>query len=204
MTKNQVFLNFDQAHWQESVKKLEVVLTNGDGWHYYDLDYCDDHTKLLVGLLHSGKIALYEHLYPHKSDFDLEITKKAHIFRSLMKKRNLSQALLDMAELFPQDYDVKESFNNAVYFPTLKAFIRCEGLKPVYLIQFFKADVCCDKVLVFPGWDPPEVSRYYTFERIISKEAFLNIMEAFSLKILERDSALKKPFDKVIPVVQDF
>ena len=74
-----------------------------------------------------------------------------------MRKRNTGQALLDMAEIFPQDHDVNETFKKAVYFPVLKANIRCEGLKPINLLQLFGSDACCDKVIVFLGcWEPAE------------------------------------------------
>ena len=123
--------------------------------------------------------------------------------KSCMIMKNIACLFIKIS---PQDHDVNQTLNNAVYFPVHKAYIRCEGLKPINLLQLFGSDACCDRVIVFPGyWEPTEKIRFYSFVRVISKDSFLNIMESFSKIIFERDSAIIRnlTYDKIFPDVSD-
>jgi hypothetical protein len=60
---------------------------------------------------------------------------------------------------------------NALFFPHIKAFVRCGDLKPEKLFDFLKYDGC-ERVIVFNGAKPDENSlleAYYSFEMTVPK-----------------------------------
>ena len=199
MTVKLVDFDFSADHYKQAVDKLDHILS-ADGWGRYGLLYDQDETILLTRLLHLGGIAVYEHTFPYKRDYTQEVRQRADLLGSLMRKRGVSEALLEMAELFPQEHDVKETYNKAVYFPELRAYVRCSGLSPEYLLELFERDGC-DKVIVFPGWWlSDDESEYYVFELVMPRETFLTVFEAMRNKRFERLSeAIRNLPDSVIP-----
>ncbi len=63
-------------------------------------------------LLHQGFLTVYEHTYPQSSDYSEETERQAEAYRGIMRKRVLSEPLLDMAKIFTEEYDREQTEHN--------------------------------------------------------------------------------------------
>ena len=159
-------------------------------------------------LLHQGFLTVYEHTYPQSSDYSEETERQAEAYRGIMRKRVLSEPLLDMAGIFTEEYDRTQTEHNAVYFPVLRTYIRCDGLKPEYLLELLKRENC-DRVVVFSGYQFSDAeSAYYTFESAAPKETLLEILQhEADRRYQEMCEALAKcnaKIETIIPDVREF
>jgi hypothetical protein len=141
---------------------------------YESLDY---YFGIMKRLLHYGTLKASENVYPKIDCHSPEAQKRARIMMRIMRKRSMDSALLDMAELFPYEHDLKQRLSNNPFFPEISAFIRCDGLKPELLVEMLKQEDC-EKAIVFPGYALTDThDAYYVFESAVPKEDFLKILE---------------------------
>jgi len=161
---------------KESHDKIDFILCYSGPGASYLLDIFRD-ARLLKELLQQEILSVSEHTYPKFPKHSPEAEQRAERFCVLMNKRNVHEDLLDMAELFDGRYDEERDYCKSVYFPELRVYIRCDGLKPEYLLDMLARENC-DRVIVFPGyWFSDTENVYYTFECAAPKDILLEILQ---------------------------
>ncbi|MDR1638711.1 MAG: hypothetical protein LBC41_03950 [Clostridiales bacterium] len=140
-------------NFKESFDMLSYIIVRSS-WHSY-LDLEDYHTELLIKLLHRGGIAVYESRYENADSYSDEVRRKADRYASIMRKKVVSEAILNMVNTFPDLKHDDRTMLNAPFFPELNAYMRCDGIKPDDLLCLLKQDYC-KTVLVFPYYDLPD------------------------------------------------
>jgi hypothetical protein len=155
----------------DDLNKLEGILCSGH-WSDKALNYEDEHTILLIRLLQTGGIAVYRRGYAQKEDSP-EIRRCAGEINAFMNKRYVSQTLLDIAGIFlTHEYDGGKTEYNSLFFPELKAFVRCGGLPPNRLIELLERDGC-EAVFLFPDYTPDDGDAFFAFMLVMPKEMLL-------------------------------
>ena len=187
----------------ESAERLEGILCSG---HWSDMgpNYEDERTRLLLRLLHTGGIAVYKRSYIQRMDASLELMNRTRKMNWYMRKRHVSQTLIDIANIFTAyEYDAGRTTYNSLFFPELKAFVRCGGISPDKLFELLEQDGC-DMVMLFP--DAYEEDFFYTFSLAMPREEFLRKLEEMQENIAE---VIRKVNEKLgmafpsIPNVED-
>jgi len=144
----QIKFDFSGDGGLENLKVLEDILHSGH-WSDKPLNYEDERTILLMQLLQNGGIAVYKRGYEQK-EVTSEIRRRAEEINIYMKKRYVSGTLLDIAGIFlVHEYDKSKTEFNSLFFPELKAFVRCGGLPAYKLIGLLEQDGC-EAVFLFP------------------------------------------------------
>jgi len=158
-------------------EKLEGILCSGH-WSDRTLNYKDERTKLLLRLLQIGGVAVYKREYTPMTDASPEIRRRANELNMFMNKRNVSQMLLDIANIFfSHEYDGAKTIYNALFFPALKAYVRCGGLPPDRLLELLEQDGC-EAVMLFPDIraDAGDEDIFYIFMLAMPKDMYLDTL----------------------------
>lgn len=168
----------------EAADRLEDILCSGN-FGDRGLDYKDEHTLLLLRLLANGGIAIYKRAYTKRTDTPPEIRRRAGEINHIIRKRYVTQTLLDIADIFSEyEYDGGRTVYNSLFLPELKAYIRCGGLPPDRLFEMLEQDGC-DMVLLFPDAQFAEGDFFHAFSRVMPREAFANALAEMNERILE-------------------
>ncbi len=184
----------------ENLTMLEDMLSSGH-WSTRYLNYRDGRTALLMRLLHIRGISVFKRAYTPNKDVSEELRNKARIISGIMHKQSVGQTLIDIASIFAdRQYDVSKTVFNSLFFPELKAFVRCGGIPPDRLLDLLERDGC-DKVFLFP--DAYGEDYYYAFIRSMPLKDFLKAIEEERAEVLAAMSeALRRvEYDGVIPTV---
>ena len=175
----------------ESAERLEGILRSGH-WSDRGPNYEDERTRLLLRLLHTGGIAVYKRSYIQRMDASLELMNRTREMNWYMRKRHVSQTLIDIANIFTAyEYDAGRTAYNSLFFPELKAFVRCGGISPDKLFELLEQDGC-DMVMLFP--DAYGEDFFYTFSLAMPREEFLRKLEEMQGNIAE---AMRKANEKL-------
>jgi len=174
--------DFSGDGFLESSERLERILRSG---HWSDIgpNYEDERTRLLLRLLDIGGIVVYKRIYNKRTDASPELRRRAGEISLFMHKEYAGQTLIDIAGIFSDyEYDAGRTTYNSLFFPELKAFVRCGGLSPEKLFELLEQDGC-DAVMLFPEAYGEDF--FYAFSRAMPRENFLNALEEMQGNILE-------------------
>lgn len=164
-------------------EKLESILCSGH-WSDRSLNYEDERTKLLLRLLQIGGIAVYKRAYTQKEGTP-EIRRRANELNMILRKRHISQTLLDIAGIFfSHEYDGRRTEYNSLFFPELKAYVRCGGLPPDRLLELLEQDGC-EAVMLFSDFRTDGEDVFYAFMLAMPKEMFLDALGEVRERIME-------------------
>ena len=167
----------------EAVNRLEDIICSGN-WGIEALNYQDEQTVLLLRLLQIGGIAVYKRTYTQQ-EASPEVWHRAEEFNDFIRKRHVGYPLLDVARIFYEHkYDGSRTEYNSLFFPELKAFVRCGGLPPEKLLGFFERDGC-EMVILFPDVQFEDGDVYFAFTLSMPKELFHEAVEQMRKRTLE-------------------
>ena len=174
MKDNLTKVEFDfLADSKRAVDRLDEIMARG-GWWSDRISPNEDYTLLLIRLLHVGGIAVYERVYPLKREHSPETERRAWALREIMRKRDMSGSLYDIAELFPEDFDAYKTVFNSAFFPEPGVYVRCGALSPDRLFELLEQDGC-EGVALFPNYAlSAEEGVFYFFARIMPRDALLS------------------------------
>ena len=167
------------------------------GWNSLHLheQLIDEETKLLFSLLQHNIIRVFECIYAHKYNFPEEFMRNANFIACVLRKRSVHNALYNALDIF-SDYapDLSQTENNALFYPDLKAFIRCGDLSPAKLFELFeKAD--CEKIILFQdACISGKESAYYIFECTLPKQVLNDLLQKM------RDKRLAQMFKHIAAI----
>ena len=131
----------------------------------------DDETKLLLFLLQYDYVKVFECTYTPKQDFSEESMRHANYVADVLRKRSAHRSLYDALDIFSSYApDLSHSKKGFLFYPDLKAYIRCGDLTPKKLLELFETEDC-EKVILFPDASISDTEDvYFTFECILPKE----------------------------------
>ena len=164
--KSPVILDFGGDEW-EAVKKLEAILCTTPWNHYLNIyDDTPNETKLLLELLREKAIVVGE-VYYTRAEITEEHIRKASEYLLYLHKREIDHNLLSIVNFFSNhEIDIPLTDRFALYYPHIKAYVRCGDLEPVKLFDLLRNDYC-EKVIMFNGAttdDGSEYEAFYSFE----------------------------------------
>ena len=187
-----------------AVKQLEDILRSGH-WSDSPLDYNDERTMLLLRLIRTGDIKVYKREYIQVTETP-ELWRRAEELNLFIRKRYEGGILLDIANIFSgYEYDRSKTEFNSLFFPELKAYVRCGGLPPYRLFGLLEREGC-EAVFLFPGdYYPYDESVYFAFTIAVPKELFLEELEKTNGRILEMmheiANRIMEEDDSIIPSI---
>lgn len=158
----------------EAVNKLESVLCNTPWYQHLNIyDDTPNETKVLIKMLRKKALVVSEVYYMPLTKITDEIRKKANEYLDYLYKKNVDCDLFNVAGFFlNHEFEKPPSDRNALFFPHIKAYVRCGDLKPEKIFQFLQRDGC-ERVIVFNGTQPDEncpEEAFYSFEMQAPKE----------------------------------
>lgn len=187
----------------EAVEKLESVLCNTP-W-YQRLNIYDDtpnETKLLIRLLRERAIVIGEVYYTPLEKITDEVREKAEEYLDYLYKKNADSDLLNIAGLYlNHEIEKPPSDRNALFFPHIKAYIRCGDLRPEKLFQLLQKDGC-ERVIVFNGAQPDENSpeeAFYSFEMQAPKSYIIEQLAELQEERCQGFYDAVKKYNDIIP-----
>lgn len=186
-------ITFDfQQDGMSAYDTLDGILFSS-GWKHLSVtqETADIETRILVPLLQKDYLRIYEQRYAPTPDITKEMTVSAVRLARFMRKRDPDGAVYNLLRQFGQyEPDLPHTRCNALYYPELKAYVRCGDLQPRILFELL-TDADCTKVILFPLTQISEQeAAYYAIEYMKSKEKLaVGIQE---LKREAMDSAMKK------------
>ena len=168
--------------------RLDNILFTS-GWNSLHLheQLIDEETKLLFSLLQHNIIRVFECIYAHKYNFPEEFMRNANFIACVLRKRSVHNALYNALDIF-SDYapDLSQTENGALFYPELKAFIRCGDLTPEKLFRLFEK-VDCEKIILFPDACISETEdAYYIIECTLSKQVFIDALQKMQNEHMSR------------------
>ena len=167
-----VEFDFSDGALEDTLNKLESMLSSGH-WSSRGINWEDKQTAgLFLWLLQSGGITVYKRPYRRRDDPSPELRDRAAQLSMLMHKQFPSQTLIDIADIFSDyEYEPGRLEFNSLFFPKLKAFVRCGGIPADRLMGLLEWDGC-DMVLLFPDFHGENF--FYAFCRAMPREEYLN------------------------------
>lgn len=175
MVENITQLSFD-FNDIGALRRLEDILCSGH-WSERGLNDEDMRTKFLLQLLQAGAIIIYKREYIQKFDASPKIQQRANALHLLMGKRNIGQAVLDIADIFFDYAYEPKTIYNSIYFPKLKAFVRNGNLPPERLFELLEYDDC-DTVMLFSDMQSDGGTFFHAIHRSMPRELFSKELEA--------------------------
>jgi len=157
-----------------TIEKLEDILCRGH-WSNKPLNYDDHHTALLLRLLHIGGIHVYRRAY-ERQDTTPEIRQRANELNDVFNKRDVGQALFDIARIFGgYPHDGARRMYNSLFVPELKAYVRNGALPPEKLLDFFEQDGC-EMVTLFTEIYDGEENAFFAFTLAMPRELYMEAL----------------------------
>ena len=191
----------------ETVNKLESILCTTPWNRCLNIyDTSPSETKLLIELLREKSIVVGE-VYYNPGEFTDEITNKAKSYLFYLAKRDVDYNLYTVARIFSKyEIDISLTEKIALYYPDIKAYVRCGDLSPEKLFELLQKD-CCERVIIVNGAKPNENSAeeaYYSFEMRTSKSYILERLEKLQDEKMEAIYKVmeKSNIDNVFPDVK--
>jgi len=106
-------------------------------------------TRLLFMLLQCEAMKIYECDCLYKSRFEEEFQREADKIADILQKRSVKHPLYNALHMLSEyTPDLNRTLHNALYYPELKAYLRCGDLSPEKLFDLLAAGDC-DKVILF-------------------------------------------------------
>jgi len=160
---------------RKSYEKLEQIICSshwGSGIDIFGI-LNDDH-RLLFDFIEKGVIVIDECEYElQEPSADSEA---ARMIMSMLGKRSHHHVLRDMAVLFADEpYEMSRYYRNTLYLPSLKAFVRADGMKPENIPKMLQLDGC-EKIILFPYYPLDEKTAYYELSLAVEKESFVDYL----------------------------
>lgn len=203
-----VDLDFSINGGLAAVKYLEDILSSGH-WSDRPLDLNDEWTMLLLRLIRFGDIAVFKRVYAPKKATP-ELMRRAHDLNMFIKKRHDGGILIDVANIFAGfEYDGRKTEYNSLFFPELKAYVRCGGIPPDRLLELLWQEGC-ETVFLFPVRYAEYDDAYFAFTLTEPKGQFLeevekthdrisDMMHEIARKLEEKNGHLFPKLDFEIP-----
>lgn len=173
----QILFNFEQDG-MKAFDRLDGILFSTN-WNHLPIstEFSDSETGLLFALIRSDLLRIFEYRYVPNYDPSPEIQHKATQLAYCLHKRQVPQSLFDVLELFaehePEPY---QNECNAMFYPDLKAYVRCGDLTPKNLFEMLENEDC-EKILLFQGTCVSEKeSVYYMIECTLPKQKLFEIL----------------------------
>ena len=203
----QIILDFEKNGIQ-AYNRLDSILFSS-GWNHlpFTQELSDMETKLLFPLVSSNLLRIFEHCYAPNHDHSAEVLRKADYLAALLHKRNRSQSLCDLQEIFAKyepDLTQPRIRCNALFYPELKAYIRCGDLFPQKLFELLE-DEDCETIILFPDTCFSDTeSAYYTIECTLPKKKLFEVLEKMKIEALtEAANAIEQAnlYSNIIPTL---
>lgn len=132
-----------------------ILYSSGRKGLSIDLGYAEE-TQLLFALLRCEVMKIYECDCLYKIEFTEDFRREANKTANLLQKRSVTHplynALLMLSEYAP---DLQRTLHNALYYPELRAYLRCGDLSPETLFELLGTGDC-DKIILFHDTAPAE------------------------------------------------
>jgi len=94
-------------------------------------------------------IAVCEIYYTFTRDFTEEVEEKAHRYFHRLGKRDMDSIYLNAVNCFSKyEPDIDKTDNGALFYPDMKAYVRCGNLSPRKLFELMQQDGC-ERVIIF-------------------------------------------------------
>ena len=175
--------------------RLEDIICSG-GWGRGGLNYEDERTKTVLGLLRVGGIAVYRSPYT-RQEATPELRRRADEINAFMNKRHVSQTIIDIASIYyDNEYNSSRTTYNSLFFPELKAFIRCGELPPHKILEMLEQDGC-EAILQFHDEQSEDGDAFFIFHLAMPKDMLFDVLEKMEERIQTAMSeALQKTHDE--------
>ena len=173
-TKTRITFDFDADHRNSYEKLVQIICSSHWGSGVDVFGIINKNESLLFQFIKLGVVVIDECEYEFQEPSADNET--ARMIKSMMGKRSKHPVIRDIAALFGNElFEMSKSFRNTLYFPTLKAFMRADGMKPEDIAEMLSRDDC-DKIIVFPYFPLDEKSAYYELSLGVEKEEFTNFL----------------------------
>lgn len=163
-----------------AAEKLEYILNTGH-WTWHGLRPENKMDSILVYLVKSGGVEIYRKEYPCKGikDVSEEVWRSARMMSGLARKRDTYGGdSINAAYIFREyEYDPPMSKHGALFYPELRAYLRCGGLVTERVLELLETEGC-DSLIVLPAISnsyPNE--EVYTLHRTIPRENLASAMD---------------------------
>lgn len=171
----QILFDFDK----DSVSVFDaldgILFSSGRQSLSIDPEYAGE-TRLLFTLLQRGAVKIYECDCLYKTKFPKDFQREAHKIANILQKRSVTNPLYNALHML-SDYepDLQRTLGNALYYPELRAYLRCGDLSPEKLFALLGAGEC-DRIILFHDTAPaetpplPNMEPYYVIQSDIPGE----------------------------------
>ena len=181
-TPEPMVFDFDEDGGMSAVRKLESILCSS-GWSRAGLDFRDERTVLLAQLVRAGGLVIFERRFTLVHDYTDEERSHAGLLSDVCGKRSGSPFLLYWSRLHPgKEPEYTARLHNALFYPELRAYIRCGDLTAEKLFDLFEHEGC-DMVAVAPDYVLSNTEgAYYIFCLAIPKAELAAMLESLREK----------------------
>lgn len=173
----QILFDFEQDGIK-AFDRLDGILFSPN-WNHLPIskELSDSETRLLFPLVRSDLLRIFECRYVPNYNPSTELRRKANQLAYLLHKRHVSQSLFDVLTLFaehePEPY--RNEFN-AMFYPDLKAYVRCGDLTPKNLFEILGIEDG-EKIFLFKGTSVSEKENaYYMIECTLPRQKLFEIL----------------------------
>ena len=185
------------------------------GWNNYIIVDPDtpSEDKLLFSLIREKAVGVGEVYYTYTKDFTEELREKAYGYFHRLRKRDMDIIYLNAVNHFSKhEPDIEKTYNGALFYPAINAYVRCGNLSPEKMLELMRKDDC-KRVIVFGSglrldkehpWEA-----FHSFEMTAPKEYILQRIEELQEEKVQRlHEALKKSdadkvFNNIFPSVSN-
>ena len=180
----------------EIIDTLEFIMFSSP-WNKHKLHELYE-TGLLVYLLRENSIIIKEMYYSAVFDLTEEsIDKATKYLQYLHKKKDLNTIIESVQLLLEYEIDISLTNKLALYYPAIKAYVRCGDLDAKQFFEFLEQEHY-ERIIIFNGLCPDNNNSneevFYLFEITASKEYILEKLKNFREKIREK---LREDFDDI-------
>jgi hypothetical protein len=170
----QISFKFNKDGLKAFDRLNNILFTSGWNSLHFHEELIDEETKLLFSLLQHNVIKVFECIYETKYDFPEEFMRNANLIACVLRKRNVYNALDIFSNYAP---DLSQTENNALFFPDIKAFIRCGDLTPAKMFGLFEKADCKMIILFQDACISEKESAYYIFECTIPNQVLNDLLQ---------------------------
>lgn len=164
-----------ENRWQESLAVLDDEILFSSGRSGYPITEPDG--KLLIGLLHRQFIRVHAQKYSLSYEATPEEHNEVRHYAMMVGKKRYTGSVAHALRVYrnhkPLDHGNKY---NALYYPSLKAYVRFGDLYPAKLLAMLEEEQCNGVTLFRDCADSNTEDRFFILTLGISKSDYLALM----------------------------
>jgi len=206
MENNEYKMEFDEktretiidfkGNKKKILAKLDFIMC-ASPWSQHPI-YELHETKLLIDMICKKEIIIKEIYYPSLMDITQESINKATNYLRYLNNRKEVSTILESVHLFSKyEINVKLTDKLALYYPDIKAFVRCGDLDTKRFFELLEKEHC-ERIIIFNGKSPEQNNLkedvFYLFEMEAPKNHISKRFKEFRKKQLEET---RKILDKM-------